>query len=179
MSKKIWIILIIVVLIISGTIAYFFISNNAKTNQITGNATKNNQFVKTWTAENLGELEVDKKVVGYILYELGANELKKVPLTSNTPKLEVQVDNSIFNAEVKNKVIITNEGSIEDADIKIIMTRNDVINIINSTSRVKAIEESINNGTMKIEQKSSVKTLFLKGYLGIYKKFTGKKITIE
>ena len=175
MKKKIILFSLIVIILLVFITVYFIlpIKSSQNLNETTGNSIKD--FDKT----KLDTLEINENVITKILLGLGLEELHNIILTSNTPKIEIKVDDKNFNAEVKNNKIITKKGSIEEEDIMITMTRKDVIDFINSSYSLNSITNSLNQGTMKIEQKSSVKTLFLKGYLGIYKKFTGKDLEVK
>ena len=56
----------------------------------------------------------------------------------------------------------------------------DILDILNSSIiPTDAISNSISRGTMSFEEKESRLTLFSKGYLGLFKRFTGKEIPLE
>ena len=165
-------IIIIIVVIVFAVVLFNFSSN--------GNAgIKANPFVPTWNDSTLGEIEINEGVIGYVLFQLGAYDLHNPPLSSKTPKIEVVVDNEIFSAEVNKGIIMTTKGAIDEEDIRIYMTRTNVINIINSTVPADTIQNAINEGNMSFEQVASKITLFSKGYLSLYIKFTGEKVDIS
>jgi len=167
-------IFIMSVIILIAIITFIFIASfyySPTSNQVT-----ESKFKQTWNSSTLGSLQVNENVIGYILNKLGAKDLHNPILSKDTPKIEVIVDDKIFNAEVEKGDIDVNKGVIENEDIKIIMTKQDVINIINSSSPTKSIENSINEGTMKFEIVASETKLVSKGYLSLYKKFSGKSI---
>ena len=121
-------------------------------------------------------MDINESVVNYILYSLEANKLHNPPLSPSTPKIEVLVDNEQFNSEIIKGRIITKKGSINRKDIKIHMSRQAVINFLNSSNSISAIESSISSGDTRLEIVASYPTLFAKGYLSLYKKFTGKDL---
>ena len=172
MRKKPEILILLgVIVILLGIIAFsvFPFSSDSK-----GEST----YTPPWTDETLGEIEITSNVVGHVLNLLGAKELHNIPLTSKTPKIEILVDDQTFNSEIKKGNIITSLGTTGEKDIKISMTRRNVIDIINSTMPSEVITAAINDGSMNLELEASKTTLFTKGYLSLYSKFTGEEIDL-
>ena len=171
--KKIPIIILILILIIAVIIASILTVYLYKEPVKTSSGTK---YKQTWDQSSLGNLQVNENIIGYLLTKFGVNNLHNPPLSKDTPKIEVIIDDKTYNAEVIKGSINVDEGQIDNEDIKILMTRQDVINIINSTSPSDTISNSINEGTIKLEVVASKTKLFSKGYLSLYEKFTGNKL---
>jgi len=123
------------------------------------------------------EIVIDESYISYILNELGAFKLSNPPLSSDTPKIETQVGELIFNSEIVNGNIITEKGYVENEDIRIITTREEVINALQSTNLKIYIQGSVASGKTTLVLISSYKTLFYKGYLNLYKDITGQSFT--
>ncbi len=155
----------LIILIIIGFFSFYFFYKPKANYQ--------ESYQKTWTQETLGSLEVDEGVVGYTLSKFNVGELKKIPLTSNTPKIEIDVDGTTYFIEIKDGKIISTLGEINNEDLKISMTRGDIINILNeSNNDVEEIRKAINEGTLNIELIASKPELIAKGYFSIYGKFS-------
>jgi heme/copper-type cytochrome/quinol oxidase subunit 2 len=164
----IFLILIVIIAVICASIlSIYFYKEPVK-------ISSGSKYKQTWNQSSLGSLQVNENVIGYTLTKLETNDLHNPPLSKETPKIEVIIDDKIYSAEIVKGSIDVNEGQIDNEDIKISMTRQDVINILNSTSSSDAISKSINEGTMQFEIVASKTELFSKGYLSLYKKFTGK-----
>ncbi|MEM3112957.1 MAG: hypothetical protein QXI33_00860 [Candidatus Pacearchaeota archaeon] len=163
--------LLIIIILIASIITIYLYSIPVK-------VSSQPKYKQTWNQSTLSNLQVNENVVGYILTKLEANKLHNVPLTKNTPKIEIVIDDETFSAEVNSGKINVKKGQIANADIKIIMVRQDVINILNSSDQVKEIEKSINSGTMELEVIASRSELLSKGYLSLYEKFSGENLEI-
>ena len=159
---------LILILVVGAIAAYFLISPKT---------IYENTYKPTWTQETLGSLEIDEGVVGYTLAQFEAYKLHNVPLTSNNPKIEVIIDGEVYFVEIDGGNIIPTKGESQNEDIRISMTREDVIEILNESNDVIAeIRESVNDGTTSVETVASKTELLAKGYLSIYNKFTGEEL---
>ncbi len=171
--KKLLVIILILILIIaviiSSILSIYLYKEPVKTSSGT-------RYKQTWNDSTLGSLQINENVIGYILAKFGVNNLHNPPLSKDTPKIEVIIGDKTYNAEVIKGSINVAQGQIENEDIKILMARQDVINIINSTSPSDTISNSVNEGTIQFEIVASKTKLFSKGYLSLYEKFTGNKL---
>ena len=155
------------------TLIVVLIYYTAKPDYFTGTGTK---LVPPWNESNLQNIEINEKAITYILYKFEANNLHNPPLSSNTPKIEFVVDDEVFGSEIKDKKIVTTKGDISNEDIRILSSRQSIIDIITASFSVSAIQAEIDNGSMKLEIIEDKATLFAKGYLSLYKKFTGDDV---
>ena len=64
-------------------------------------------------------VEFDEDFVFYLLYSIKAYNLHNPPLSSNYPKMEVDVGGDIFSASVKKGLIEVERGGIEEEDVVI------------------------------------------------------------
>jgi len=179
MGKKLVISLLLIVLIlvcIIGYLAYVIFAPPAKI----GSAERK-ELAETYEL-NLNETEIenlviDEAVVSYMLFKLEAYNLHNPPLSSNTPKIEVVVKDEHFNSEIRDGDIITTTGQIDDEDISINLYRGVAIDFIkNEGLELEVLATAINEGRMYLNVQASYTTLLLKGYLPLYKKFTGNDI---
>ena len=163
--------LIAVLIILIAGIIFYYLNSQKSESKIS-----DTPIQKFWNATTLASLEINESVINYILYSLEANKLHNPPLSPSTPKIEVLVDQETFNAEIIKGRIVTKKGGITRKDIKIHMPRQAVINFLNSSNSISAIESSISSGDTRLEIVASYPMLFAKGYLSLYKKFTGKDL---
>ncbi|MAG07190.1 hypothetical protein CMI46_00015 [Candidatus Pacearchaeota archaeon] len=160
---------ILVILVIVGAItAYLLIPS--KTDYV-------NTYEPTWAQENLDSLEIDAGVVGYTLAQFQVNNLRNVPLTKNTPKMEITIDGVVYVVEVESGQILSSQSSTDEEDLRISMTREDVINILDeSNDATTEIQKAVNEGTITVETVAGKPELLAKGYLGLYKTITGEDL---
>jgi hypothetical protein len=122
---------------------------------------------------NLSQIVINENYISYVLNDLGCYKLKSY--LQDSPKILVLVDDEKFNSEVIKGNITTRKGEISNEDIKIITTKQEVINSILYGSNY--MQESVSAGNTTLELKASYTKLFAKGYLLLYKELTGKEIT--
>ena len=130
------------------------------------------------TSQSLSNVEIKSEYITYILTEIGAYKLSNPPLSSKTPKIIVDVEGTLFYAEVVDNKITTTKTSFTDTDLKFITTKKVVIDTINSEDIGGNFKDSINSGETDFEMIASEKTLFLKGYLDLYEELTGEEVSI-
>ena len=129
--------------------------------------------VKYVDISNINRTAVGEKQISYVLYNVKANELHKIPLSGNTPKIEVVIDDEIYSSEIVEGMIITIKSRIEDPDLRIIMSEEEFINSLNSDTKAY-LQKSVSQGRIDIEVLAGKTELFAKGYLSLYKKLTGE-----
>ena len=127
---------------------------------------------ETEIEEELEELEdvvvkdEDKKeLIKYILILMRAYNLHNPPLSSDTPKMEFDMEGEKFNAEVIKGEIYVNEGPIEGEDVRINSNWGEAVVMSQGLEYVKT---SFGSGRSTIEQVCDTKICFLKGYKEIY-----------
>jgi hypothetical protein len=121
------------------------------------------------------EEKLNKTFVRYLLYEIKADELHNPPLSSDTPKINIDITDLDFGAEIVDGSITVKENPLPTADIKIITTRKEAIKMLRNKNH---IAESFNSGASQIELLASKTKLFSKGYLDLYTELTGQEAGI-
>jgi hypothetical protein len=110
----------------------------------------------------------DEGFVIYLLYSIDAQNLNNIPLTSNTPKIQIEVDDKIYFAQIiKNSVQVT-QTQIEKKDIVIKTTKLEAIKMLRDKNYVAT---SFKEGLSTIDLIASNTDLLLKGYLDLQKQF--------
>ncbi len=124
---------------------------------------------------------INKTVVGtnqiyYLLFSIKAYELHNPPLSSNTPKINIEIGNKRYKAEILDKKIQVEQGSLEKPDLKISCKEDEFIKILNSENFNFALQNSVKSGRTNIEILAGKTELFTKGYLNLYREITGKSL---
>ncbi|MEK6819184.1 MAG: hypothetical protein AABY10_04605 [Nanoarchaeota archaeon] len=177
MSKNILIVSLVIVVSLIAVGFLFYTLQGSNSENFSNNGDSGGRFgiVKN-SIENLSDeeaaLKFDESFVLYVLYNLGANNLHNPPLSSEKPKIEFNFDSEVFNAEVMDGEIFVNKGSIDDEDIKIVTTKEEIVKMIRNSLYV---EQSFNEGKSRIEMVAGKVKLLSKGYLQMYKALTGKE----
>lgn len=125
-------------------------------------------------SNELAEYAFDKNSIFYLLYNLEAYKLHNPPLSSDTPKLEINVEGETYNAEVREGLISTGRGSIPDEDVLIITTKAEAIRMMRDKEYAR---QSFNSGRSSINFIADKNIIFSKGYLVMYNDIVGKSIT--
>jgi hypothetical protein len=168
MRKKVIVIIVIVsLLVIAGIFGFFFFFNEQSSSTGSSGGTPLKNPAAGLSIEEAAE-KFDGNFVFYLLVEMGAEELHNPPLSSSTPKIQIEVSDLVFNAEISGGSMKIGSGASEEKDIIIRTTRTEAVKMMNSRDYVK---ESFNSGESSIELVAGKPTLFSKGYLKIYDQF--------
>ncbi|MEK6913856.1 MAG: hypothetical protein AABW47_04275 [Nanoarchaeota archaeon] len=123
---------------------------------------------------NLDVSSIQKELVNYLSIVLKLYNLHEIPFTSITPKVQVEIDENIYYAEISKGNIIIKEGKAEKPDITIKTTNEEVFKIIENKDYA---QESIASGNTNIEVTKDYFVLFSKGYLKLYNEFNDWNLT--
>lgn len=162
--KKVVLILLLLIVAVIGIlifVLFFYPKNNQPSN--------NNVIVD--------KTQVGIEQVNFLLYTIKAYNLHNPPLSKNTPKIEIVIDNEVFSSEIIKGKILTERKTIENADIKIKTGKSEFLRILSSNDIKKAVQESAEAGNLEIEMLAGKLELASKGYLNVYKEVTGKSLT--
>lgn len=182
MSKKIVIIVILIiaiVLAIAGIWIYRLIypSSNIEKPKI------QKPQIGAVSGGGTGPVIINENFIDYLLVEMGAHKLHNPTFSKNTPKIQIITDQQTFSSEIIKNNIVTKQGKFADEkktpDLIIRTTNQEIVNAIATGDVLTYVESSVRQGKMQIEQVASRKTLFLKGYLGLYKTITGEELEDE
>lgn len=112
-------------------------------------------------------LEITPELISLVASEIGAGKLRTSPLTLKRPIINFKISEDLFFTTIDKK-IKTSEGNSKEADLAFI-TQKETIERIFSLGKIKEdVKAAVISGEITIEQLSSEKELFLKGYLGLY-----------
>jgi len=118
--------------------------------------------------------EVTPSHISSLLLMMGVTSLHKNPLTFDKPKICFKVDSLEYLAIITGKTIKTEEITCKDADINIVLTKEEALGILNSKNKVEAIKQSISNEKTSIELIASKLELGAKGYLSLQETLSTK-----
>ena len=122
------------------------------------------------------ETIIEESHISYVLNELGAYNLHNPPLSSETPKINVKVDDDWYGAEVREGKIYTKKSAFDKADLVFYTSSEELKNALKGDIK-EYMKSSVSDGKTSLELKASYSTLFSKGYLGLYQELTGKSLT--
>lgn len=125
----------------------------------------------------INKSEIGEEQVSLVLYNIEAYKLHNPLFSKDTAKISLIIGNKNYNSEIIDGEIITKKGKIENADLRITMPENEFTEILNSKDLKSKLQESVENGNTMIEMLAGKTELFMKGYLSLYKKITGKSLT--
>jgi len=166
-----WISIMLVILLIIFLFFYIALFDSNNEGVYTGRVIENPVL---GLSDEQALLNFDESFVFYLLYNMKAYNLHNPPLSSDYPKMEVDVGGEIFSANVKKGLISVRSAQILNRDVVIRTTKEEVIGMIRNKNY---IQESFNDGSSSFELVASKTALFAKGYLNFYNGITGKSIT--
>ena len=116
----------------------------------------------------------DESFVFYLLHSIKAYDLHNPPLSSDYPRIEINVVDEVYSAVVVKGLINVTRGQIANEDIVIKTTKEEAVKMLRDKNYVT---KSFNEGFSTIELVAGKTTLFTKGYLNLYDELMGKSIT--
>jgi hypothetical protein len=118
--------------------------------------------------------DFDERSVFYLLYNLEAYKLHNSPLSSETPKIEFQVDEEFYSAEINNGDIEVLKESLSEKDLVIKTSKEGAVKMALDKNYV---EEAYKSGELELEFVEAKSLLFAKGYLKFYGQFSDNGFT--
>ncbi len=155
---------VILVLVIGGYYVFFYNKNNVKGQEI---VLKNPVI---GLSDEQAVSQFNESFVLFLLASIGIQNLHNPPLSREIPKMEIYVDDIIFNAAVINGGLRISKGSIDNPDVRIKTNKIEGVKMLRDRNY---ISKSFGTGNSKIELLAGKTTLFTKGYLDIYNKIKG------
>ena len=175
MNKKgawaFWVSISLIVLLLIVSFLYFALYNPNNSMAYTGEVIRSSSL---GSSSSQALSNVDGNSVLYLLSSMRAYNLHNPPLSSDYPKIEIDVSGQIFSASVKKGVISLDNNPFLKKDLILRTTKEEVLAMINDRDYIK---NSFNSGKSRIELVASKFTLFAKGYLGLYNEIVGKSVT--
>jgi hypothetical protein len=166
-----WISIILVIFLIAFLFLYLALFNSNNKGVYSGRVIENP--VLSFSDEQAIS-EFNENFVFYLLYDMKAYNLHNPPLSSDYPRIEINVGGEIFSASVKGGEIFVSDVQILDKDIVIRTTKEEAVKMMRDENYVS---QSFNDGKSSIELAASKTSLFAKGYLNFYNGIIGKSIT--
>ena len=119
--------------------------------------------VENISGVNLSNLET--KSINYMSVKLYLYNLHNIPLTDDNPRIQVYLDNSAYSIQVINGEIYVNAGILNNPDVIIRTTMDEVSKIVDNPEYAKS---SIFSGKTSVQIAGSPINLLLKGYAKLY-----------
>ena len=184
--KVLIIIFVVILILLIVFILGFGLKKSKRIEIILENPLKNIVFANTnvkgevnkTAVINQGIIEFDEEFINYILVALGTKHLHKSLLFEN-PLIEFDLSGEIWNSEIIEGMPNSKQGSIEDEDLKISISKEEAVESLLAPDIEQFLKDSVNNGNTKIEMVAGKTELFTKGYLTMYKELTGEEIEVE
>ena len=186
--KKILKILLVVFLVIVVFAIIYFVGLSAKNtkqnlstivienplkNIVYANVNENGEVDKNKVIEQ-ALLEFDVDYINYIFIALGVNNLYKSKIGFGNPKVEFDLDGEVWSSEINNGNLNTKKESIDDEDIRIIMSKKEIIESLLAKDIKEFMIESVKSRRTNIEMIAGKTELLSKGYLKMYSDLTGE-----
>jgi len=118
--------------------------------------------------------QFDERYVYYLLVLIKAYNLHNPPLSGDTPKFNVVVEDVSYRVVVDGGVIAVEKGNFEESDVVIYSTRLELVRMLKDESYTK---QSFGEGLSRIELVADSTTLASKGYLGMYNAVSDGSVT--
>lgn len=125
-----------------------------------------------------GVIEFNEDYINYILVALGTGYLH-ISLLFENPLIEFNLDEEVWNSEIKQGMPNSKKGQIDDEDLRISISKEEAVEALLANNIEEFMKESVNNGNTKIELVVGKAELFSKGYLDMYKELTGEEIKVD
>jgi len=125
--------------------------------------------------QDLNTIVIQEPHITFLLTKMGALNLRSSG--GENPVIEVVVDDEHFTSEIIQGDIATEKGPAPNPDIKIITTRDEIINGVKSADLKSYFRDSFSSGRSRIEKVAGYSELFSKGYVNLYQDMTGNSFT--
>ncbi len=116
----------------------------------------------------------DESFIYYLLLNIKAYNLHNPPMSSDKPRIQIEVEDETFNAMIDSGKIIVGKGNIAGEDVLIRTTKLEAVKMMDDKNYVV---KSFSEGKSGIELVAGKTLLFSKGYLNLYNQLTGRSIT--
>lgn len=175
--------LLLILIIISSALFFYFLylpqNNNTDVGQTLENPIGNPNLITINTITNITTviIDINETHLAYVLDQIGAYKLHNPAFSSDTPRIQIELNNKVFKAEVISQKCNVKRGESQNPDIIIRTTDEEITNSLWSTNTRNYIKMSVQDGKTTLELKASQVKLLSKGYLGLYEEMTGKSYT--
>jgi hypothetical protein len=118
--------------------------------------------------------QFDEEFVLYLLYSIDADSLHNIPLSSDEPRIEIYVDDEVYNSRIEKGRVLVGKGELEREDVVIRTSKKEAVKMMRDRNY---IEQSFRDGGSRIELLAGKAKLLGKGYLKLYTSITGKSVS--
>ena len=122
-------------------------------------------------------LEFREEYIDYLIFAIGGWKLHNPPLSEDTPKIKVTLGNETYVSEIIDTEIKTTKRNISNEDMEIATTKEVIVGILLADNMEEYARQSVENGEISFELKTSYSKLLSKGYLQLYESLTGNSLT--
>ena len=127
---------------------------------------KNKKNITIKLEGSVASSNLSKNDIVNALIHLKIYNLHNMPYTSDTPKIQLYVDNATYSIEVLGGKIIIDDGIIKNEDVDMIRAKDEILKMSNNESYAR---KSFSSGNSKIKPVANEVVLFSKGYSTLYK----------
>ncbi len=159
------IILCILMILIIACLGYFLLGADKKMNL--PNPLYENVIYNLSASNYNSEINLTPKFITYLLNEMGGYKLHKNILTGEPAIVDFKISGKNFYSIIDGN-IESFEGSHSDADLQILASKEDVISAVQSDNPKEFVENSVEDGKIKVILFASRGELLAKGYWGLY-----------
>jgi len=111
----------------------------------------------------------DEEFVLFLLYSINVHELRNAPISFEEPRMEILVDDKIYNARVEKGRVYVGVGEIEREDVIVKTSASEAVKMLRDKNYISS---SFRSGGSTMELVAGRAKLFGKGYLSIYESVT-------
>jgi len=137
---KIFLIAIIIVLalIIAALLLYIFTIKGKDNSGFYADLEKSGQLTNPILNmdEEKAVQQFNESFVYYLLYKIKAYNLHNPPVSSDTPKIELVIEQEVYSAEIIKGKIIVEKGAKQDKDILITTNKREAIKMLRNSSYI-------------------------------------------
>src|SRR3989338_383002 len=126
-----------------------------------------------------GDSKILESDINYLANEIGAYSLHTNLLNGEKPEIEVVVSDTgqYFDVTVERNVPYTSERKADSPDLRIVVDKDTLVNILTSKSMNKDVLDYYKEGKVVVVVLKSFDVLFLKGYKEIYNSLNQVPVT--
>lgn len=112
---------------------------------------------------------LEKELIKYVAINLKLYNLHKIPFTSITPKIKVNVDNRTYFVEIERGEIFVDAKDEDGEDLRVNTNSEEIKKMLKD---VDYVSESFGSGNTYVELTGNKLELFSKGYLALYNEWS-------
>ena len=123
-----------------------------------------------------GVMNFNVDYINYIMAALGVGKLHKSLIGYGNPVIEMNLNDEVWNSELKDGGLYSLQGDSDDEDLRVIMTKEEAVKALLSPDIGEFMKTSVYNRNTQIEMVAGKVELGSKGYLSMYSELTGESV---